>query len=190
MKREWWYSHLLAIPLGALVFGYLLIRANPINFPAIEEKQVLAAQNDGSKTTEASTVLNDTRLKLLRHEHRLRPLSELEAGRKLQELPPGIYGFSGCNERVEAKPAIQSSLEAHKRLDGIAYYVGYASEEDMRKYLARQKQFHIRIFPHAGRNASSVFEIPIYFVAKCEVRSSQDTYYFDLFVTHIPEFQS
>ena len=123
----------------------------------------------------------------MRHQHQLRPLMESESGRKLQELPNGIYGFARCGESVQANPSSISSIEAQKRLDGIAYYVGYASEEDIKKYLTRAKKFHIRLFPRSGQNASSVFEIPIYFVARCESRSTRDSTYFDLFVREIPK---
>jgi len=70
------------------------------------------------------------------------------------------------------------------------YYVGYASDEDVGKYLARPKNFHILTFPHSWEKASSLFEIPVDFVSTCDARPFGDGYLFDLFVTSIPELQS
>ncbi|MBU6435051.1 MAG: hypothetical protein KJS98_17235, partial [Nitrospirae bacterium] len=99
-------------------------------------------------------------------------------------------GFSTCSELLDMKRGNKFSLEIHKRRDGIAYYVGYASDEDIGKYLARQKNFHILAFPYSRERASSLFEIPVDFVSKCEVRPYREGYLFDLFVTSIPELQS
>jgi hypothetical protein len=127
----------------------------------------------------------------LRHEQRLRPLTEREDGTKIQDLPNGIYGFSKCNVvSLSAKRGSTSSLEIHKHHDGIVYYVGYASDEHIGHYLARQKNFHILTSPYSWEKASSLFEIPVEFVAKCEERLFRDGYLFDLFVTAIPELQS
>jgi hypothetical protein len=127
----------------------------------------------------------------LRKAHQLRTLTEREDGTKIQDLPNGIYGFSMCNVvSLSAKRGSISALEIHKHRDGIVYYVGYASDEHIGNYLARQKNFHILTSPHSREGASSLFEIPVEFVAKCEGRPFGDGYLFDLFVTTIPELQS
>lgn len=126
----------------------------------------------------------------LRQEHHLRPLTEREDGAKIQDVPNGTYGFSMCGVvALSAKRGNTSSLEIHKH-DGIVYYVGYASGEDIGKYLARQKNFHILTSPHPREGASSLFEIPVEFVSKCEVRPFGDGHLFDLFVTTIPELHT
>jgi hypothetical protein len=92
-----------------------------------------------------------------------------------------------CNdESLSAKRSNTSGLEIHKHDDGIVYYVGYASDEDIGKYLALQKHFHIITFPNSSEKATSLFQIPVEFVSKCEARSFKDGYLFDLFVTTIP----
>jgi len=106
---------------------------------------------------------------------------------KVQDLPNGIYGFAMCNvDTLSAKRGDTFALEIHKHDDGIVYYVGYASDEDIGKYLALQKNFHIVTFPHSSDKATSLFEIPVEFVSKCEARSYSNGYLFDLFVTTIP----
>jgi hypothetical protein len=90
---------------------------------------------------------------------------------------------------LSAKRGNTFSLEIHK-YDGIVYYVGYASDEHIEKYLTRQKNFHILTSPHSWEGGSLLFEIPIEFVSKCEERPSGDGYLFDLFVTDIPLLQS
>jgi hypothetical protein len=126
----------------------------------------------------------------LRQRHHLRPLTEREDGTKIQDLPNGIFGFSMCSVvSLSAKRGNKFSLEVHKH-DGIVYYVGYASDEHIEKYLTRQKNFHILTSPHSREGASSLFEIPVEFVSKCEERPFRDGYLFDLFVTDIPLLQS
>ena len=81
------------------------------------------------------------------------------------------------------------SLEIHKH-DGTVYFVGYASDEHINKYLTRQNNFHILASPHSWEGASILFEIPVAFVSKCEERHFGDDYLFDLFITHTPPLQS
>lgn len=189
MKR--WYLYLIIVPLGLVTLVYLIVRLNsPINFSGIlsRDNQAKNTQSDVRKMPAVQAV--PTAVLELRQEHQLRPLTELEAGTKIQDLPKGIYGFSTCSELLDAKRGNEFSLEIHKRRDGIVYYVGYASDEHIEKYLTRQKNFHILMSPHSWEKASSLFEIPVDWVSKCEVRPYRDVYVFDLFVTSIPELQS
>ena len=190
MKR--WYLYLITVPLGLGLLVYLIARFNsPINFTDIwsRDNQAKNTQSDVGKMADAPAVPKDV-LKL-RQEHQLRPLTEREDGTKIQDVPNGTYGFSLCNViSLKAKRGNTFSLEIHKHYDGIVYYVGYASDEDIGKYLARQKHFHILTSPHSWERGSSLFEIPIEFVSKCEERPFKDGYLFDLFVTSIPELQS
>ena len=186
MKR--WYLYLLTVPLGLVILAYLIVRWNsPINFADIwsRNNQVKNTQSDVGKMPDVNAVPKDV-LKL-RQAHQLRPLTEREDGTKIQDLPNGIYGFSMCSVvSLSAKRGNTFSLEIQKH-DGIVYYVGYASDEDIEKYLTRQKNFHILTSPHSGEGASSLFEIPVEFVSKCEERPLRDGYVFDLFVSAIPE---
>ena len=189
MKR--WYLYLITALLGLVILGYLIVRWNsPINFADIwsRDNHVTNTQRDVGKMPEGNAVPKEV-LKL-RHEQRLRPLTEREEGTKVQDLPDGIYGFSMCSVvALRAKRGNTFSLEIHKH-DGIVYYVGYASDEHIEKYLTRQKNFHILTSPHSTKEASSLFEIPVEFVSKCEERPIGDGYIFDLFVTTIPELQT
>ena len=189
MKR--WYLYLITALLGLVILSYLIVRWNsPINFADIwsRDNHVTNTQRDVGKMPEGNAVPKEV-LKL-RHEQRLRPLTEREEGTKVQDLPDGIYGFSMCSVvALRAKRGNTFSLEIHKH-DGIVYYVGYASDEHIEKYLTRQKNFHILTSPHSTKEASSLFEIPVEFVSKCEERPVGDGYIFDLFVTTIPELQT
>jgi len=190
---KWWYLFLVTVLLGIVGLVYLIIRLNfPINFGGIfgMDDRAKATQSDGGKASAAKTASKDVLLDELRQRHQLRALTTIEDGKPIQELPKGIYGFSTCGESLNAARGHKASLEIHRRRDGIDYYVGYASDEDIGKYLARQKNFHILTFPRATDKASSLFEIPIDFVSKCEARQLSDGYLFDLFVRDIPELQS
>ena len=189
MKR--WYPYLITILLGLGILAYFIVRLNsPLNFAEIWSRgnQTKSTQGDVGKTPAVKAVTKD--VLELRQKHHLRPLTEREDGTKIQDLPNGIYGFSMCSVMsLSAKRGNKFSLEIHKH-DGIVYYVGYASDEHIEKYLTRQKNFHILTSPHSWEGAPSLFEIPIEFVSKCEERPFRDGYLFDLFVTDIPLLQS
>lgn len=190
MKR--WYLYLMIVPIGLVILAYLIVSLNsPINIAEIwnRDNQAKKTQSNVEKMRGIKAVPED--VLELRQKHHLRPLTEGEDGRRVQDLPNGIYGYSMCNvESLKAKRGNTFSLEIHKHYDGIVYYVGYASDEHIGKYLARQKTFHILMSPHTWEQASSLLEIPIDFVSKCEARPVKDGYLFDLFITAIPELQS
>jgi hypothetical protein len=186
---KWGYRYLLTVLLGLAILAYLFMRSNfPLNFAEIWSRvqQAKITQSDVGKRPDV-TALRNAELEKLRRKHRLRPLTALEDGTTIQDLPNGIYGFSMCGVvSLSAKRGPTPSLEIHKHHDGIVYYVGYASDEHIRKYLAREMNFHIHTFPHSWGRSSTLFEIPVAFVAKCESRPSSDRYLFDLFVSEIP----
>ena len=187
MKR--WYLYLITVPIGLVVLVYLVGLNFSINFSDIWNSyhQPKNTQHDVGKIPEGNAVPQE--VLRLRHKYQLRPLTEREEGTKIDELPDGIYGFSMC--RVVALRATRGnifSLEIQKH-DGIIFYVGYASDEEIDQYLTRQKNFHVLTSPHPRKGASSLFEIPVDFISKCEERSVGDGYIFDLFVTAIPELQ-
>lgn len=187
MKR--WY--LITVPLGLALLMYLLVKVtSPIHFADMwsRDNQAKNRHSDAGTMPDGNAVPKD--VLELRKTHQLRPLTELEAGTKIQDLPNGIYGFSMCSVvSLNAKRGSTFSLEIQKH-DGIVYYVGYAADEDIEKYLTRKKNFHILTSPHSRERASSLFEIPVEFVSKCEERPFGDGYLFDLFVTVIPELQT
>ena len=188
MKR--WY--LIIVALGLVILVHFVVRWNsPINFADIWSKDNHAknTQSDVGKGSDGKAVPKE--LLKLRYSQQLRPLTEREDGTKIQDLPNGVYGFAMCNVvSLSAKRGNTFSLEIHKHDDGIVYYVGYASDEQIGKYFALQKNFHIFTFPHPMDKASSLFEIPVDFVSKCEERPVEAGYLFDLFVTSIPELQT
>ena len=187
MKR--WYLYLIAVPLGLGVFVYLAGLNFSIPFADIwsRDHQAKNTQRDVAKIPEGNAVPKE--VLRLRHKHQLRPLTEREEGTKIEELPDGIYGFSMCSVvALHATRGNTFSLEIQKH-DGIIFYVGYAANEEIEQYLTRQKNFHILTSPHPRKGASSLFDIPIEFVSKCEERPVGDGYLFDLFVTAIPELQ-
>jgi hypothetical protein len=187
-----WRLYLITVPLGLVILAYFIIRWNsPMDFTDIwnRDKQAKNMQSDVKKMLDVEAVPKD--ILMLRREHQLRPLTEREDGSKIQDVPNGIYGFSMCSPvTLSAKRGNTFSLEIHKHHDGIVYYVGYASDEDIEKYLTRQKNFHMLTSPRSWEKAPSLFEIPIEFVFKCEERPVRDGRLFDLFVTSIPELQT
>ena len=188
MKR--WYLYLIIVPLGLVILVYLVGLNFSINFADMwsRDHQAKNMQRDVGTMPDVNVVPQE--VLVLRRENQLRPLTEREDGTKIQDLPNGIYGFSMCSVvALRAKRGNTFSLEIQKH-DGIVYYVGYASDEHIGKYLTRKKYFHILTSPHPGEGASSLFEIPVEFVSKCEERPIRDGYLFDLFVTTIPELQS
>ena len=189
MKR--WYLYLITALLGLVIVSYFIVRgSSPINFSDIwsRNNHVTNAQPDVGKMSDGNAVLRE--VLRLRRDQQLRPLTEREDGTKVQDLPNGIYGFSMCSVvALRAKRGDTFSLEIHK-YNGIVYYVGYASDEHIEKYLTRQKDFHILTSPLPRKGASTLFEIPIEFVSKCEERPGGDGGMFDLFVTTIPELQT
>lgn len=190
---KWMYSALVVVLLALVLTAYLTAARSPsFKLSALwnQGSRVAETRAASEKSVEGKTVLQDVLLEELRRAHHLRPLTDQENGSKIQSLPMGVFGFSECSESLQAKRGVRPSLEVHKRRDGIAYYVGYASDEDIGKYFARLKNFHIQTYNQATGKAPSLFEIPIDFVAKCEARQPADGPIFDLFVRDIPELQS
>lgn len=190
---KWMYSALVVVLLALVLTAYLTAAWSPsFKLSALwnQGSRVADTRAASEKSVEGKTVLQDVLLEELRRTHHLRPLTDQENGAKIQSLPMGVFGFSECSESLDAKRGARPSLEVHKRRDGIAYYVGYASDEDIGKYFARLKNFHIQTYNQATGKAPSLFEIPIDFVAKCEARQPADGPIFDLFVRDIPELQS
>lgn len=190
MKR--WYPSLITVLLVLGMSAYLIVRWNyPINFADIwsRDNQAKNTQSDVGKTPDVKAVPKDILER--RQKHHLRPLTELEDGTKIQNLPNGIYGFSMCSVvSLSATHDDTFPLEIHKHHDGIVYYIGYASDEHVGKYLALEKNFHILMSLHSSERTPTLFEIPVEFVSKCESHPSKDGYLFDLFIVAIPELQT
>ena len=186
MKR--WYSYLIIglLVLGVLEYYFLPKVTGPLHFDMIwntNNKQSGVLVRKGEEVREE--------ILALRERHHLRPLKEMENGTRARDVANGIYGFAPCDvQTVNAARTNGSVLEIHKHLDGIVYYVGYASEDHVEKYLTRQKNFHILVSLEPRKKASLLLEIPVDFVSKCTLSSAGDGSLFDLFVTAIPELQS
>ena len=185
MKRAFAYLTVLLV-LGILGYYFLPRSTSPLNFGGMLKRD---RGQGGGETTDAAKVPSE--VLALRQRHHLRPLTAPEERTSIRDLPNGIYGFSTCGaELLNARRIDTTSLEIHKHLDGIVYYVGYASEEQVEKYLSRQKNFHIFATPRSIGKASLLFEIPVAFVSQCTLRTSRDGSVFDLFVTAIPELHT
>ena len=187
MKR--WALYLIAAPLGLGGLVYLVGLNFSVNFADMwsNAPQAKNTPRDVGRIQEGNAVPNE--ILRLRHKHQLRPLTEREEGARIQDLPNGIYGFSMCSVvELRATRGDTFLLEIQKH-DGIIFYVGYASDEEIEQYLTRQKNFHILTSPYPRNGASSLFDIPVEFVSKCEERPDGDGVLFDLFVKVIPELQ-
>jgi hypothetical protein len=185
MKR--WALYLILVPLvlGGLVY---LVGLN-VSLHLVDmwnrDPQPTNTARDIVKSQKGNTAPHE--ILRLRSKYQLRPLTEREEGGRIEDLPNGIYGFSTCSV-AELHPTRSNTfpLEIQKH-DGILFYVGYVSGQDIDHYLARQKNFHILMSPHPREGASSLLDIPVEFVSKCEERSDEDGVLFDLFVKIIPE---
>jgi len=180
----------MIILLGSVVVFSFIIWRSAIDFGGMWGSDTQTKKrSDVRKPPSVKTVRED--MMELRQQNHLRSLTTVEDGKPVQNLPNGTYGFSACGATtLSAKPNNTLLLEIHKHHDGIVYYVGYASDEQIQKYLAREKNFHIFMSPRSWERASSLLEIPVEFVAKCEGRAVKDGYLFDLYVATIPELQS
>jgi hypothetical protein len=188
MKR--WALYLIAVPLGLGGLVYLVGLNFSVNFSDMlnRDSQPMNTSRDVRRIPEGNAVPND--ILRLRHKYQLRQLAEREEDTPIQDLPNGIYGFSRCSvAELRAARGDALSLEIQKH-DGIIFYVGYASDQDIEQYLTRQKNFHILMSPHPSKGTSSLFDIPIEFVSKCEERPDGDDLLFDLFVKVIPELHT
>ena len=185
MKR--WALYLIAVPLGLAGLVYLVGLNFSVNLTEMWSKDPLPMNTlrDVGRILEGNAVPNE--ILRLRHKYQLRRLAEREEGTPIQNLPNGIYGYSRCGvAELYAKRFDAHLLEIQKH-DGIIFYVGYASDEEIEQYLTRQKNFDILMSPHPSKGAPSLFDIPVEFVSKCEERPDGDGLLFDLFVKVIPE---
>ena len=185
MKR--WYLYLIAVllGLGGLVYFVGLNFSVHLADTFSRDSQAKNTPRDAGKFPDGNAVPQV--VLRLRQKHQLRPLTELEEGTRIQDLPNGIYGFARCSVvELRATRGNTYSLEIQKH-DGILFYVGYVSDQDIDHYLTRHKNFHILTSPHPREGASSLLDIPVEFVSKCEERSDEDGFLFDLFVKVIPE---
>jgi hypothetical protein len=159
--------------------------------PPLDLESIWRTRNkqSGASAPKGEQALEEIRA--LRQRHHLRPLTETENGSRVRDVAKGIYGFAACDvQTINAARTSTSSMEIHKHLDGIVYYVGYASEDHIEKYMTRQKNFHILVSLQPRGKASLVLEIPVDFVSKCTLSSGGDGSLFDFFVAAIPELQS
>ena len=186
MKR--WYSYLILVLLvvGVLEYYFLPKVSGPLHFDMIWNTN---SKQSGALVRKQEEVPEE--ILALRERHHLRPLRDMENGTRARDAENGTYGFAPCDvQTVHAGRTNSAILEIHKHLDGIVYYVGYASPDHIEKYLTRQKNFHILVSLEPRGKASLLFEIPVDFVTKCTVSSAGGGSVFDLFVMAIPELQS
>jgi len=186
MKR--WYSYLILVLLvvGVLEYYFLPKVSGPLHFDMIWNTN---SKQSGALVRKKEEVPEE--ILALRERHHLRPLRDMENGTRARDVENGTYGFAPCDvQTVHAGRTNSATLEIHKHLDGIVYYVGYASADHIEKYLTRQKNFHILISLEPRAKASLLLEIPVDFVSKCTLSSAGDGSVFDLFVMAIPELLS
>src|SRR6476659_2536098 len=186
MKR--WYSYLIMVllVLGGLEYYVLPKVTGPLHLDVIWTTN---NKQSGTSVPKGQDVPEE--ILALRERHHLRSLTAMENGARVREVVNGTYGFATCDvQTVSATRTNSPTLELHKHLDGIVYYVGYASPDHIEKYFTRQKNFHILVSKEPRGKASLLLEIPVDFVSKCTLSSAGDGSVFDLFVSAIPELQS
>jgi hypothetical protein len=182
---RWFFYLLIVLTVCGLVAYYVLSR---LTAPSLDW---MWDTNNKPKVASVRQEQVPKEILALRKRHQLRPLTDAESGTRTRDLANGTYGFAPCDvQTLNARRTNNAALEIHKHPDGIVYYVGYASEEHIEKYLTRQKNFHILVFLEPRGKAPLLFEIPVDFVSKCTLRSIDDGSLYDLFVTTIPELHS
>ncbi|HET8721931.1 MAG TPA: hypothetical protein VFM24_07880 [Nitrospira sp.] len=186
MKR--WVVYLIIVLLAAAAVDYyFLVKLTP----PLDLEAIWKTAHKPSAGSPANGQEGPAEIRALRQRHRLRPLTQSENGSRVRDVAKGTYGFAACDvQTIHASRTDSPTLEIHKHADGIVYYVGYASEDQIEKYLTRQKNFHILMTLQPRGKASLVLEIPVDFVSKCTASSNGGSSQFDLFVTAIPELQS
>ena len=184
MKR--WIPYLIMVLLVLGILDYYFRAKLPAQ---LDLDLIFKTHNKTSSAPVQAEKVSDALL-ALRQRHHLKPLKEVEKGTPVREVPNGTYGFATCEvQTVHTTRTNSPLLEIHKHLDGIVYYVGYASEDHIEKYLTRQKNFHILVSSEPRGKASLLLEIPVDFVTKCTASTGGNAQ-FDLFVTAIPELLS
>src|SRR5687768_1349299 len=177
MKR--WIAYLIMALLAFVAFDYYYLSklTAPLHTDFMWKKTEKQSPASVSKVQDVPE-----EILALRQRHHLRPLTERENGIRVQDVASGIYGFAACDvQTVHATRTNRSFLEIHKHLDGIVFYVGYASKDHVEKYLTRQKNFHILVLLEPRGKASLLFEIPVAFVSKCAFSSVGEGSQFDFF---------
>ena len=183
-----WFFYLILVLIGFGVLGYLFL---PRFTDQLNVNVMWNTSHKRSTTPVPEEQAVAREILDLRQRHHLRPLTNAESGTRTRDLAYGIYGFAACDaQTLTAARTKDPVLEIHKHRDGIAYYVGYASEEQIEKYLTRQKNFHILASSEPREKASSLFEIPVDFLSTIAVRPACNGFLFDLFVTAIPELHT
>jgi hypothetical protein len=183
--RRWLFFVIIALILFGVLQYYVLSKLTVSNL------DWLLDTNDTRKVAAVPQEQVPKEIVALRKRNQLRPLTDAESGSRTRDVPNGTYGFAACDaQALNARRTDHAALEIHKHSDGIVYYVGYASEDHVEKYLTRQKNFHILVSLEPRGKASIVFEIPVDFVSKCTLRSGDDGSLFDLYVTTIPELHT
>ena len=186
MKRWFFYLILAILIVGASDYFFFQRLTDVLNVNVMRKT---SQKRDGPMAPNEQNAPRE--ILDLRQRHHLRALTNAESGTRTRELAYGIYGFASCDaQTLTASRPKDPVLEIHKHRDGIAYYVAYASEEQIEKYLTRQKNFHIFASPTRRQKASLLFEIPVDFISSCTVRTVADGVLFDLFVTAIPELHT
>jgi hypothetical protein len=183
--RRWLFFVIIALILFGVLQYYVFSKLTVSNL------DWLLDTNDTRKVAAVPQEQVPKEIVALRKRNQLRPLTDAESGSRTRDVPSGTYGFAACDaQALNARRTDHAALEIHKHSDGIVYYVGYASEDHVEKYLTRQKNFHILVSLEPRGKASIVFEIPVDFVSKCTLRSGDDGSLFDLYVTTIPELHT
>ena len=107
-----------------------------------KDNQAKNTQRDVGKIPDGNAIPKE--ILRLRHKHQLRPLTEREDGRKIKNCRME-YTVSQCAaRRLRATRGNTFSLEIQKH-DGIIYYVGYATDEDIEKISDSSKKLS---YPH------------------------------------------
>lgn len=183
--RRWLFFVIIALILFGVLQYYVFSKLTVSNL------DWLLDTNDTRKVAVVPQEQVPKEIVALRKRNQLRPLTDAESGSRTRDVPNGTYGFAACDaQALNARRTDHAALEIHKHSDGIVYYVGYASEDHVEKYLTRQKNFHILVSLEPRGKASIVFEIPVDFVSKCTLRPGEDGSLFDLYVTTIPELHT
>jgi hypothetical protein len=100
----------------------------------------------------------------LRHQHRVRLVTNEEEGTGIDRLPGGVYGFTyspGADNYPLFKKQDISSYESHKLPDGKALLIGYLTQKEADTLATVKGNALIHLFPNAKDQATTLVILPM-----------------------------
>jgi hypothetical protein len=106
----------------------------------------------------------EAELAALRSRHGLRPLRDEEEGLGLEQVPPGVYGFT-YSPATEATPLFKErrfkNYEVHKLADGSVFLLGFVQPHERAALEARREPVTLRLKPDPAGESTHLVALPL-----------------------------